>query len=63
MTQTSFIKQYCRNSKLTEEQLNLLGLFSMPCNCGEEDCEGWAMVDKKWAVLSHTKLYMEVEDK
>lgn len=43
MTQTEFIKMYCKNSKITDEEFNKEGLFAIPCNCGDADCEGWAM--------------------
>jgi len=44
MTQSEFIKQYCKNSNISEEKLNELGRFSMICNCEQEGCEGWQMV-------------------
>jgi hypothetical protein len=43
MTQSEFIKMYCENSNITEEQLQKFGQFAFPCHCEEEGCEGWQM--------------------
>lgn len=46
MTQSEFIKQYCENSGVKEQELNELGTFAMPCNCDYEGCQKWAMIRK-----------------
>lgn len=46
MTQSEFINQYCKNSSISEEKLNELGQFVVPCSCSEEICEGWQMTSK-----------------
>ena len=43
LLQTAFIKQYCINSEISEKQLLEMGLFAIPCDCGEDNCEGWQM--------------------
>lgn len=44
MTKEEFIAGYCQRSKIIEEQLNDLNLVALPCACGAEGCEGWAMI-------------------
>ncbi len=58
MTQSEFIKEYCKNSNLTEEELGKIGLFAVPCDCGEDNCKGWAMVTKL-TLLNHVNLYIK----
>lgn len=55
MLQSEFIKQYCRQSKITEKELLELGLFAVPCNCEEDDCDGWCMLNKE-GLDDHVKL-------
>ena len=40
ITQSEFIKNYCRRSGISEKELNRLGLFAIPCDCGEDNCPG-----------------------
>lgn len=47
ITQSEFIKNYCKNSEIEESKLNEIGLFAVPCNCGEDACENWAMITKE----------------
>ena len=56
-TQSEFIKQYCLNSNITEQELNSLGTFAAPCRCIAEDCKGWAMISKNTA-KDHFQLYV-----
>lgn len=58
MTQTEFIKQYCERSNIKEETLNELGTVAAPCDCGEDDCCGWAMVSRS-NLIDHIKLYVK----
>ena len=57
LTQTEFIKSYCDNSKITEKELNKLGMFAMPCDCLEKHCNGWVMITKE-NVRNHIVLYL-----
>lgn len=57
MTQSEFIAYYCKNSKMSEKRINELGEFAVPCECGEEDCLGWAMITKE-DMKSHAELYL-----
>lgn len=56
MLQAEFIKMYCKNSKVSEEELFDLGLIAVPCNCNEDECRGWAMISKK-NIKDHIELY------
>lgn len=58
MTQSEFIKMYCDNSGTTEDRLNELGLFAVPCDCDSEECEGFAMLGKKHLKF-HCDLYIK----
>ena len=58
MTQSEFIKLYCKNSNITEKLLNECGTSAIPCDCGEEDCIGWAMVGKR-NLKDHCNLYIK----
>lgn len=63
MTQSEYIKNYCKNSNITEKELNELRLFAIPCDCGMEYCEGWAMINKdKRGIIDHAKLYIHDTD-
>jgi len=50
---------------ITEEELNRLGQFAIPCDCGgcgsenNTDCLGWAMIKKdKQGIIDHATLYI-----
>lgn len=63
MTQSEFIKLYCERSNITEEQLNELGQFAVPCDCKQtEDCKGWAMLSME-NLKSHIELYLAPDPK
>lgn len=47
---------FCTNSKITEKQLEELGLFAIPCSCEQSDCRGWAMITME-NIRNHIKLY------
>lgn len=57
LTQTQFIKEYCDRSKITEQELNDLGRFAIPCDCEDESCNGWAMIGRG-SIHSHVELYI-----
>ena len=44
MTKDEFEKRYAKESNLTVNDLNQLGLQSEVCVCGEDECPGWQMV-------------------
>lgn len=44
MTQSEFIKQYCKNSNISEEELKKQGQFPVLCNCDDFSCKGWQML-------------------
>ncbi len=56
------IEEYCENSKLTEKRLNELGQFAIACDCGKENCNGWAMISKE-NLKNHIKLYIHYDPK
>lgn len=43
VTRHKFIAGYCRRSEVTWEWLQRYR-DAVPCDCGEDDCEGWQMV-------------------
>lgn len=43
MTEDEFEQGYAERSGLTLAELHELGLFGIPCLCGDETCEGWQM--------------------
>lgn len=43
MTREEFEKAYEEGGGMTIEELRSWGLVTIPCNCGEEGCEGWRM--------------------
>jgi hypothetical protein len=59
MTRDEFIAGYCAASKVTWEWLRQYR-DAVPCDCGDEICEGWAMISKEDAPwISATKRLME----
>ena len=55
--QTEFILEYVKNSNISESDLNRLGLFAIPCDCGSKCCSGWVMVTKA-NLKDHINLYL-----
>jgi hypothetical protein len=41
MTKEEFIEGHCQRSNITREQYDE-HLVAIPCDCGEDLCEGWA---------------------
>ena len=58
MKVTTFIKNYCKRSGISEDKLIKLGLFPVPCVCGDDSCSGWAMITKE-NIKAHMKLYID----
>lgn len=46
MTADEFEQQYAARSKVTVEELRALGRIVLPCDCGEDDCEGWQSISR-----------------
>ena len=58
MTVEEFEEGYAHRSGITVARLHELGEGAVPCQCGEEGCEGWQMVNKaawesRQRVLNH----------
>lgn len=47
MTKEEFEQQYAERSHVTVERLHELGRYAVPCDCGDESCQGWQMLHKK----------------
>jgi hypothetical protein len=60
MTKEEFEKGYCERSEITiDEYHDDYNLITLPCNCGNATCEGWAAVDnRELAIKAHKDLYM-----
>jgi hypothetical protein len=57
MTKDEFIAGYCRRSGVTWEYLSQ-HKTALPCACGENGCDGWAMVsNNELAIKAHMDLY------
>jgi len=61
ITQSEFISTYCYRSKIMERALNKLGTFAVPCDCDEENCQGWAMVSRE-NLKTHCNLYINEKE-
>lgn len=66
MTQDEFEEGYAQRSGTTVDHLHGLGLFSIPCTCGEEGCEGWQMSSPNreplpWRTEEHKAWQREVD--
>jgi len=46
MTREEFEKGYAMKSGTSVKWLHDLGQVAVPCDCGEDGCDGWAMVRK-----------------
>lgn len=59
MSKEEFEIGYCEGSEITiEEYHNEYNQITLPCNCGEEGCQGWAAVTNiPLAVKAHVELY------
>lgn len=54
MTRQEFEAQYAAKSGVTLQWLWDEGQISLPCDCGEEGCQGWQM--RAWASLDEWDL-------
>ena len=61
MTKEEFIKDYCRMSDIPPEYL-LKVCVVLPCACGRDGCEGWAVVaNNEQSIKAHNELYLKVK--
>ena len=44
MDKEEFESQYAQRSGVTVEWLHKYGRYGIPCDCGEDYCEGWQMI-------------------
>ncbi len=58
MTQSEFIKSYCKRSDIAEQVLNDNDQIAMPCHCNQGSCGGWAMVNII-SLQAHLDLYVQ----
>ena len=57
MTKDDFIGGYCERSRLPWAEISNY-LTALPCACGDESCDGWAMVSKnEHSISTHMYLY------
>lgn len=57
MDKEEFIMKYCERSGVTWEWLRQYKQ-ALPCACGEDCCEGWAMVSNEPdTIKTHMELY------
>jgi hypothetical protein len=52
MTKQEFIDGYCARTNIPWERLSLRRV-ALPCGCGEEGCEGWAMIPNDPQSMAH----------
>lgn len=45
MTREEFEAAYAARSGVTVAELHSLGRHAVPCDCGSDMCEGWAMTN------------------
>lgn len=56
MTKDEFEIEYCKSSDITKEYYDSQ-FVTLPCNCGEEECSGWACVtNSKLSIGWHNEL-------
>ncbi|MEC5422138.1 hypothetical protein QGM71_01350 [Virgibacillus sp. C22-A2] len=57
MTKEEFKQNYCARSGITEEFYNQ-HFVTLPCNCGDSSCEGWATIgNNSTSITTHNELY------
>lgn len=62
MTKDEFIAGYCERSKISWEKLSQHRV-ALPCACGEDGCDGWAMVtNDPLSIETHNKLYAPTQE-
>lgn len=57
MNKNDFINNYCNKSNISSDKLNETQVV-LPCKCGDESCEGWAVVSNNpLSIKAHNELY------
>lgn len=57
MTRKQFEESYCNKSHISIEEYDKY-FVTLPCNCGDDTCKGWACVTKREAsIKAHKELY------
>jgi len=57
MTKEEFIKKYTEGIDISEVAYNYF-FITLPCNCGERGCDGWACVlNNENSIRRHRELY------
>lgn len=57
MTREEFIVGYVGRSGISRESFDI-HLIALPCECGDDSCDGWAAVRKsESSVLDHLRSY------
>lgn len=57
MSKEEFEKKYCEDSDITLQEYKE-NFITLRCNCGEQNCLGWACVcNDKLAIKNHMRLY------
>lgn len=60
MTKEEFINQYCKDSKITTEELLKYSVV-LPCNCDYDACQGWAVIRNDERLIKfHNELYSKI---
>ncbi len=49
MTKEQWLDRYAKRSRMSVAELRLLGQDAYPCQCGEDDCEGWQCLSRETA--------------
>jgi len=52
MTKQEFIDGYCKRSNISWDELKETQVV-LPCNCGEDVCDGWAMITNTPDLVEH----------
>lgn len=59
MTRKQFEENYCNKSHINIEEYDKY-FVTLPCNCGDDTCKGWACVTKREAsIKAHKELSQE----
>lgn len=61
MLRDEFEKAYCERSKITVEKYRQSHV-ALPCNCGDDGCEGWASVSLTDVGLLLSHLWLDLPE-
>ncbi len=58
MSKSEFEGYYCKEAQMTIEEYKEC-FVTLPCNCGDDVCKGWACVsNSERSIKAHKELYM-----